>query len=107
MKKPTRKKQTLVPTGQLSTDAGRLLGDVRGLIETARTRTAQVVNACMVALYWSIGERIRRDVLKKKRAEYGEQIVSALSAQLSAEYGRGFSRRNLFNMIRLAEVYPQ
>ena len=32
--------------------------------------------------------------------------MSALSAQLEAEFGRGFSRRNLFNMVRFAEVFP-
>lgn len=29
-----------------------------------------------------------------------------MSGQLTAEYGRGLSRRNVFHMIRLAEVYP-
>ena len=32
--------------------------------------------------------------------------MPALSAQLTAEFGQGFTRRNLFNMIRLAEVFP-
>ncbi len=57
-------------------------------------------------LHWEIGRRIRKDILKEKRAEYGEQIVSALGSQLTAEFGRGFGRRNLFNMIRFAEVFP-
>ena len=53
-----------------------------------------------------MGQRIRQDILKEKRAEYGEQIVSALSAQLEQEFGRGFGRRNLFRMVRFAEVFP-
>ena len=32
--------------------------------------------------------------------------MSALSAQLTAEYGRGYDRRNLYHMIRFAEVFP-
>jgi hypothetical protein len=60
----------------------------------------------MVLLYWSIGERIKRELIGEGRAAYGEQIVSALSRQLAAEYGRGFSRPNLFNMIKFAEVFP-
>jgi predicted nuclease of restriction endonuclease-like (RecB) superfamily len=60
----------------------------------------------MVGLYWSIGRGIREDVLHEKRAEYGEQIVAALSKQLTAEYGRGFSRSNLFYMIQFAEAFP-
>jgi predicted nuclease of restriction endonuclease-like (RecB) superfamily len=83
-----------------------LLADVRGLILQAREQVAHAVNSGLTQLYWQIGSRIRRDILREKRAEYGEQIVSALSAQLSTEFGRGFSRRNLFNMVRFAEVFP-
>jgi predicted nuclease of restriction endonuclease-like (RecB) superfamily len=32
--------------------------------------------------------------------------VQTLAAQLSAEYGRGFDRTNLFHMIRFVEVFP-
>jgi hypothetical protein len=86
--------------------ADRLLGDIRALIEAAREQTARAVNSALVGLYWHIGKRIREDVLQEKRAEYGERIVSALSAQLTAEYGRGYDRRNLYHMIRFAEVFP-
>lgn len=57
-------------------------------------------------LYWRIGARIRRDILGQARADYGEQIVSTLSRQLTEEYGTGFSRQNLFHMIRFAETWP-
>src|SRR6516162_1542749 len=60
-----------------------LLRDIRLLIEHARGRVAAAVNAEMVTLYWSIGERIRKDILVSERAPYGGQIVSALSRQLS------------------------
>ena len=83
-----------------------LLGDIRSLIEQARQQVARTVNSAMVALYWSIGKRIREDVLHEKRAEYGEEIVSTLSAQLTMEYGRGFGRRNLFRMMQFAEFFP-
>jgi hypothetical protein len=83
-----------------------LLKDIRQLIDSARARTAAAVNSEMVRLYWSIGERIRKDILAYERAAYGEQIVHALSRQLSAEYGPGFGRTNLFYMIRFAETFP-
>ena len=83
-----------------------LLKDVRQLIDGARARAVAAVNSEMVTLYWSIGERIRKDTLAFERAAYGEQIVEALSRQLDCEYGRGFSRPNLFHMIRFAETFP-
>lgn len=85
---------------------GELAADIRSLIEATRVRVAQTVNAELVLLYWRIGDRIRRDILGQARADYGEQIVSTLSRQLTEEYGTGFSRQNLFHMIRFAEAWP-
>ena len=83
-----------------------LLADVRGLILAAREGAARTVNAGLTLLYWEVGSRVRRGILGEKRADYGEQIVQTLSAQLETEFGRGFGRRNLFRMIRFAEVFP-
>ena len=47
-----------------------------------------------------------QDVLKSKRAGYGEQIVAALGRQLQRDFGRGFGQRNLFRMMQFAEVFP-
>ncbi len=87
------------------TGAG-LLPELRQLIQTARHTVAVAVNSALTTLYWQIGVRIRREILREKRAAYGEEIVHALSAQLSEEFGRGFGRRNLFRMIRFTEVFP-
>ena len=83
-----------------------LLSGVRDLILAARQSVAQTVNSTLTLLYWEIGRRIRQDMLKEKRADYGRQIVSALGGQLEREFGRGFGVRNLFRMIRFAEVFP-
>ncbi len=83
-----------------------LLGDIRLLIESARKRLSVAADTEMVLLYWHIGERIRKDILGMERADYGKQIVQTLSGKLTLEYGRGFTRTNLFNMIRCAEVFP-
>ncbi len=83
-----------------------LLTDVRGLILQSRGRMAQTVNAELTLLYWHIGTRIHKDILKEKRAEYGQEVLQSLSPRLVAEFGRGFSERNLANMVRFAEVFP-
>lgn len=83
-----------------------LLGDIQALIQTTRERVAQTVNAGLVILYWNIGDRILRTVLKERRAGYGEEILPTLSAKLVPEHGEGFSPRNLSRMIRFAEAFP-
>ena len=83
-----------------------LLADLRGLILAAREQVARAVDSGLVTLYWHIGRRIRRDILKEKRAEYGAKIVAALGRQLEKEFGRGFTAKNLHRMVQFAEVFP-
>jgi len=83
-----------------------LFQDLRSLIIEARQDVARQVNSALVLLYWRVGQRIHQDILKEKRAEYGEEIVPTVSAPLVPEFGEGFSKRNLFRMIRFAEVFP-
>lgn len=83
-----------------------LVHDIKSLIEEARSSVATTVNATLTMLYWRIGKRIDTEILKGERAGYGAQIVHALSPQLSQEYGQGFTKRNLFNMIRFALQQP-
>src|SRR5690348_2151635 len=83
-----------------------LLDDLRALIRQTREGVAQAVNSALVLLYWQVGHRIRTEILGQKRAAYGEEIVSTLSGELAAEFGGGFSRPNLFRMVRFAEAFP-
>ncbi len=82
-----------------------LLSDIRSLLEAAQRRVSTTANVEMVLLYWHIGNRILKDILGNERADYGKQIVQTLSVKLILEYGRGYSRTNLFYMIRFAEVF--
>ena len=110
MMSPKRSKRS-ISTGKSPSNTPalpkKLLGDLRLLIDHSREQVARTVNSELVWLYWNIGMRIREDVLKRKRADYGEQIVVSLSKQLTEEYGRGFSRQSLFRMVRFAEVFPE
>ncbi|MEI7814051.1 MAG: PDDEXK nuclease domain-containing protein [Coriobacteriia bacterium] len=80
----------------------RLFGDVAGLIESARQRVAVSVNSELVMLYWSVGKRVREEVLGGERGAYGQEVVRLLAAKLATLYGRGWSRRNIQRMISLA-----
>ena len=64
---------------------------MRDLILAARQTVARGVNAALVILYWNVGDRIRREILGEKRAEYGAEILPTLSAKLVPEFGEGFS----------------
>ena len=83
-----------------------LLKDLRRMIEETRRGVAVFVNSALTMLYWRVGRRINEEILKGERAEYGEAIVSTLSRQLEADYGRGFSEKSLRHMLRFAEAFP-
>ena len=93
---PARKKTALTkPSAAIIGASPALVTDLRQIILSAREQVARAIDSGLVLLYWSIGHRIRKDILKDKRAEYGEKIFYALSRKLTAEFGNGFSQTNL------------
>ena len=98
-------KLTKKPT-KIENSEQALLRDLREIITSGREAVARTVNSALVMIYWKIGQRIHQDILQGKRAEYGEVIVPKLATQLTPEFGNGFSRPNLFRMLRLAQVFP-
>lgn len=87
--------------------ADKLLHDLRTLITEARRDVARSVNSALVMLYWKVGQRIRKDILQEKRAEYGERILPTLSAKLEVEFGPGFNEKSLRRMVQFGEVFPE
>jgi len=83
-----------------------LFGDIKKLIEESRQQVAVAVNSAITSLYWHVGTVINRDILQSNRAEYGKQIVNALSKQLLNEYGEGWGEKHLRHCMRFAETYP-
>ena len=93
-KKPTT---ALLPPGNGDYDG--LLSRVASLLEQGRRTVVRTTNAILTATYWEVGRQIVEfEQGGKAQAEYGEEIVDRLARDLTAQYGRGFSRRNVFQM---------
>src|SRR5689334_11063196 len=92
-------------TGIVGADDGRF-AEVVALIEAARSRAYQAVNAELVMLYWQLGEYISK---KLASAEWGDGVVDELAASLARRFPglRGYTRRNLFRMRQFYEAYRQ
>ena len=80
--------------------------DIKKLIEQSKQDVALAVNAEITLLYWNVGKRINDEVLNNQRAEYGKQVIASLSVQLTEDYGQGWSKRQLHNCMRFAEIFP-
>ncbi len=76
-----------------------LFNDACVIIEQARTVAYKSVDEILIKRNWLLGMRIQHEVLKDKRAEYGEQVIKRLAKDLSEKYGSGYSRNNLYRYI--------
>ncbi|WP_064435507.1 PDDEXK nuclease domain-containing protein [Pseudoalteromonas neustonica] len=80
-------------------DNPAILIEIKQVIEQARKQVKQTVNHAMVNAYWQIGRLIvEQEQQGATRAEYGKTQLALLSTQLTAQFGKGYSSRNLRNM---------
>ena len=79
-------------------ETGELYQDACTIIEQAQAMAYRAVNEVLIKRNWLLGMRIQREVLKDKRAEYGEQVVKNLSIALVNKYGKGFQLANLYHL---------
>lgn len=77
-----------------------LIGDISSLLESARKTSARAVNSILTATYWEIGRRIiEYEYEGMERVEYyGDRLIDKLAEDLTKQFGRGFSRSNVFMM---------
>ena len=83
-----------------------LVTEIKQLIQSAKQRAVVAVNVKLTLLYWQVGKRIADEVLGGERAEYGKQVMSSLAQQLTLDYGKGWSKRNLAQMVKFSEIFP-
>ncbi len=84
-----------------------VFGDVSSIIDAARSSASRSVNAAMTAAYWLIGRRIVEfEQSGERRAEYGTALIERLAADLTRQFGRGFSRQNIQQMRLFYLSYP-
>jgi len=96
-----KKKQNKSEIAKLDAGYGDVLSSMVELLEESRRTSVRAVNSIMTATYWEIGRRIvELEQGGEDRAEYGRELLERLAGDLSAQFGRGFSRSNLEYMRR-------
>lgn len=79
---------------------------IRQLVLDARQAVSRAVDTCQVMASFEIGRHIvEHEQQGAQRAEYGKQVLKELADQLTAEFGRGFSRSNLEYMRKFYLAY--
>lgn len=84
-----------------------LIDNISLAINDARRKVASHINTAMTQTYWQIGKYIvEYEQGGQAKVAYGTSTLTMLSKQLTARFGRGFSRPNLVNMRKFYLLYP-
>ena len=76
-----------------------LFDGIVALLEESRRAAGRAVNSIITSVYWELGRRIVEEEQRgQRKANYGDQLVEQLALDLTARFGKGFSRTNVFQM---------
>jgi predicted nuclease of restriction endonuclease-like (RecB) superfamily len=82
--------------------------EIGELLSKGRAQAGRAINTILVQTYW----HIRRHIVEfeqsgKEKAEYGAELLNRLSKDLTLEFGKGFSRSNLFQIRQFYLKFPK
>ncbi|TXK51537.1 DUF1016 domain-containing protein [Pontibacter qinzhouensis] len=85
-----------------------LIRQIGELLKTGREQAGRAINTILVQTYWQIGKHIVEfEQGGKAKAEYGAELLDRLSKDLTLEFGKGFSRSNLFQIRQFYSRFPK
>lgn len=85
-----------------------IMNDIRKIIEGSQKTAHQAVNTILVQRNWLIGYRIASEELNgEDRADYGAEVIKKLSFELTKEFGKGYTKSNLYSFYSFYKTYPE
>ena len=85
-----------------------ILKDMCGIIESSQKVAYRAVNTTLIQRNWLLGYRIASEELQgEDRAKYGAEIIKKLAKELSVEYGKGYTKSNLYSFYSFYKTYPE
>lgn len=93
-------------TDKAESQEQQLFLDSCSIIEQAQSTAYRSVNETLIKRNWLLGMRSQHEILKERRAEYGEQVIKTLSKALTERYGKGFNKTNLYLYTCFYRLWP-
>lgn len=85
-----------------------IVNDIQEIIEASQKSAYHVVDTILLKRNWLIGYRIAEETLSGgERAEYGAQVIKKLSKELTAKYGKGYTKTNLYSFYSFYKYFPE
>ena len=100
-----KKEQTLEL--DMASQPNMLYHDACLTIEQAKAVAFKAVNDTLIKRNRLLGMRIQHEVLKDKRAGYGQLVIKSLAKAVSQRYGEGFTKTNLYNNVSFNQSWPK
>lgn len=74
----------------------QFIAQIKALIIQAKSNAVRAINKEKVVLNWNIGKHIVEEEQNgNERAEYGAYVIKSLAKELTKDFGKGFSERQL------------
>ena len=84
-----------------------IITDIKDIISSGQKIAYNATNKAMILTYWHVGKRIvEQEQNGNERAQYGQALIDALADELTKEYGKSFSKRNLQYFRKFYIAYP-
>ncbi|GHT40202.1 hypothetical protein AGMMS49965_08130 [Bacteroidia bacterium] len=82
--------------------------EIKEIVKNGRQMAYNAINLAMIDVYWKMGKRIVEEELQANgRADYGTGLMKELSAELTAEFGKGFSVKSLYYYRQFYQVFSE
>lgn len=76
------------------------------IVENSRSEAYHYINETLVRRNWLLGKLIaEEELLGEERAAYGLNVIKKLSQRLTSQFGKGFTRRDLYNYLSFFKTY--
>ncbi len=84
------------------------ISEIKSILAQARQKVYASINQAMVEAYWNIGKRIVKEEQNgSDRAAYGKEIIKNISIELTNEFGKGFTERNIRNFRQFYLIFHE
>lgn len=84
-----------------------IINDIKDIISSGQKIAYNATNKAMILTYWHVGKRIvEQEQNGNERAQYGQALIDALADELTKEYGKSFSKRNLQYFRKFYIAFP-
>lgn len=105
-----KRSKALAETNQtdITKTADVLYKNIAEILDESRRNAYRAVNFAMTQSYWHIGRvLVEEEQNGQDRAEYGKFLIKETSKRLTANFGKGFTARNLWFMRKFYLTYSK